>query len=74
MSVFLYIERPAYFIFKNFFKRNRPQAALKNFQSLITPSDQFCFPSGHTSAALLFAVISRVLYLFYYFHYCSGLR
>lgn len=56
----LLIERPVYFILKNGFKRNRPQAALKDFQSLVTPSDQFSFPSGHTSAAFLVAVISGV--------------
>ena len=51
------IERPLYFILKNGFKRNRPQAALKNFRSLITPSDQFSFPSGHTSAAFMMATL-----------------
>lgn len=51
------IERPVYFILKNGFKRNRPQAALKNFHSLITPSDQFSFPSGHTSAAFMMATL-----------------
>jgi undecaprenyl-diphosphatase len=47
------IERPAYFILKNTFKRNRPEAALRHFHSSIKPSDQFSFPSGHTSAAFL---------------------
>jgi len=49
------IERPLYFILKNSFKRNRPQAALKGFKSLVTPSDQFSFPSGHTSVAFMVA-------------------
>lgn len=52
------IERPIYFVLKNSFKRNRPQAALKDFHSLITPSDQFSFPSGHTSAAFMVASIT----------------
>jgi len=52
------IERPIYFVLKNSFKRNRPQAALKDFHSLVTPSDQFSFPSGHTSAAFMVAVIT----------------
>jgi len=52
------IERPIYFVLKNSFKRNRPQAALKGFRSLVTPSDQFSFPSGHTSAAFMVAVIT----------------
>jgi undecaprenyl-diphosphatase len=51
------IERPIYFVLKNGFKRNRPQAALQNFRSLITPSDQFSFPSGHTSAAFMMATL-----------------
>ena len=33
------IERPVYFVLKNGFKRNRPEAALKDFDGLITPSD-----------------------------------
>jgi undecaprenyl-diphosphatase len=51
------IERPIYFVLKNGFKRNRPEAALKNFRSLITPSDKFSFPSGHTSAAFMMATL-----------------
>lgn len=51
------IERPIYFVLKNAFKRNRPQEALKDFSSLITPSDQFSFPSGHTSAAFMVATV-----------------
>lgn len=56
------IERPVYFVLKNSLKRNRPEAALKNFHSIITPSDQFSFPSGHTSAAFMMATL-----LSYYF-------
>lgn len=51
------IERPVYFILKNGCKRNRPAAALEGFHSVITPSDQFSFPSGHTSAAFMVATI-----------------
>ena len=51
------IERLIYFVLKNSLKRNRPEAALKNFRSIITPSDQFSFPSGHTSAAFLMATL-----------------
>ena len=56
------IERPVYFLLKNSFKRNRPQVALRNFRSIITPSDKFSFPSGHTSAAFIMATL-----LSYYF-------
>lgn len=52
------IERPVYFALKNGFKRHRPQQALQNFRSVITPSDQFSFPSGHTSAACLMATLA----------------
>jgi undecaprenyl-diphosphatase len=51
------IERPVYFILKNSLRRNRPQAALQNFRSIITPSDKFSFPSGHTSAAFMMATL-----------------
>lgn len=51
------LERPVYFVLKNAFKRNRPQQAMVNFRSVITPSDQFSFPSGHTSAAFLVATL-----------------
>ncbi len=51
------MERPLYFILKNGFRRNRPEAALKDFRSVITPADQFSFPSGHTSAAFMMATL-----------------
>lgn len=51
------IERPVYFVLKKSFKRNRPQEALPDFHSVITPSDQFSFPSGHTSAAFMMATL-----------------
>ncbi|MGV7223978.1 MAG: phosphatase PAP2 family protein [Nitrospinales bacterium] len=57
------IERPVYFILKNSFKRNRPPATIKNFQSTIIPSDQFSFPSGHTSAAFMVATLMTWFYL-----------
>ena len=56
------IERPTYFLLKNSLKRNRPEVELRNFRSIITPSDQFSFPSGHTSAAFMMATL-----LSYYF-------
>ncbi len=52
------IERPIYFLLKNGFKRDRPQIAIKGFHSLIKPSDQFSFPSGHTSASFMVATIT----------------
>lgn len=49
------VERPLYFILKNGLKRNRPAQAIPGFVSAIVPSDHFSFPSGHTSAAFVFA-------------------
>ncbi len=57
MLLALALERPVYFVLKNTFKRNRPETALRHFQSSIKPSDQFSFPSGHTSAAFLVATL-----------------
>jgi len=48
-------ERCCYFFFKSLFKRNRPPAAIPGYRSVIEPSDQFSFPSGHTSAAFMVA-------------------
>ncbi len=49
------LERILYLILKRGFKRNRPADALDNFNSFIIPSDQFSFPSGHTSGAFFMA-------------------
>ena len=56
------IERPVYYILKNSFKRNRPASVLEGFRSTIKPSDQFSFPSGHTSAAFMVAVLCGYFY------------
>lgn len=45
------VERLIYFVLKNQLKRRRPQQAIPSFTSIVQPSDQFSFPSGHTSAA-----------------------
>lgn len=52
------LERPLYYLLKNTLKRNRPQAALPDFKSLIVPHDQFSFPSGHTCAAFMMATLA----------------
>jgi len=49
------IERPTYYLLKNSFKRNRPPMIIPGFQSVITASDEFSFPSGHTSGAFVLA-------------------
>jgi len=55
MALAFLIERLLYFIFKSSFRRNRPTVAIPGFKSAVIPSDQFSFPSGHTSAAFLMA-------------------
>ncbi len=55
------IERPLYCLLKKGLKRNRPADALPDFNSFITPSDQFSFPSGHTSGAFLCATVVAML-------------
>lgn len=56
------VERPVYYILKNSFKRNRPESVLKDFCSVIKPADRFSFPSGHTSAAFMIAVLCGYFY------------
>lgn len=54
------IERSFYYVLKNVLKRNRP-FRMMGITNQVNPSDQFSFPSGHTSAAFLFAVITMHL-------------
>ncbi|MDO3382971.1 phosphatase PAP2 family protein [Gilvimarinus algae] len=46
-----------YLILKNVIKRDRPSVNIEVFESWITPSDKFSFPSGHTAAAFVFAYL-----------------
>ena len=46
-----------YLLLKNLIKRDRPAVNISTYQALITPSDKFSFPSGHTAAAFLFAFL-----------------
>ncbi|WP_448564488.1 phosphatase PAP2 family protein [Thalassotalea ganghwensis] len=50
-------ERLIYFTLKNRLKRRRPPEVVPDFTSVITASDQFSFPSGHTMAAFLLACL-----------------
>lgn len=56
----LCVERLLYVVLKKHFRRNRPPQAIPGFRSVVEPSDQFSFPSGHTSAAFLCAVFVAV--------------
>lgn len=51
------LERALYLVMKTHFRRNRPPQAIPGYKSEVEPSDQFSFPSGHTSAAFLFATL-----------------
>jgi undecaprenyl-diphosphatase len=51
------VERGVYWVMKNSLRRKRPAQALPDFKSQITASDEFSFPSGHTSAAFLFVTL-----------------
>jgi len=51
------VERTLYFVLKNSLKRRRPPQCVPDYKSLVLPSDKFSFPSGHTSAAFLFAAL-----------------
>lgn len=55
------IERPCYYLLKNTLKRNRPFRVLM-IENQVNPSDQFSFPSGHTSAAFLFATLTAAAF------------
>lgn len=55
-------ERPIYFVLKNTLKRGRPQTRFQGLSGHIIPSDEFSFPSGHTSAAFLTAVLCAWFY------------
>ena len=58
LTAALAVERLCYFVLKSHFRRNRPPQAIPGFESVVQPSDQFSFPSGHTSAAFLAATLA----------------
>lgn len=51
------LELPLYKLIKNLTKRDRPFVAMQQVQTTVKPSDQFSFPSGHTAAAFMMAVL-----------------
>ncbi len=51
------IERSLYFILKNGVKRLRPSDADASVLASVIPRDKFSFPSGHASAAVLYASV-----------------
>ena len=55
------IERVIYFCLKNTLRRRRPQDFVPGFRSIITASDKFSFPSGHSSAAFCLATVTSIV-------------
>ncbi|MCC5856173.1 MAG: phosphatase PAP2 family protein [Idiomarina sp.] len=49
------LELPVYWVLKNTLRRPRPYQRNSRFKALIIAHDTFSFPSGHTTAAFMFA-------------------
>lgn len=47
--------------FKNFWKIPRPSDVDKNVEILISPSKGYCYPSGHTTGAYIYAQVMSLL-------------
>ena len=62
LALSLLIERTAYWCLKNSLRRRRPQDAVPGLRSFIVASDQFSFPSGHSSGAFLLATCLAIVY------------
>ena len=61
-ALFAYaIEVPAYIWLKKRIKRERPFVRLNSWHYIV-PSDEFSFPSGHTAAAMVWAVLIATFY------------
>lgn len=56
------LERLCYFTLKRGCKRRRPPSAIPGYSSAINASDEFSFPSGHTSGAFLFVTAGCLEY------------
>lgn len=51
------LELPLYWMLKRSFKRRRPFLVVQALAPLLKPSDEFSFPSGHTTAAFMMACV-----------------
>ncbi|MDP2481368.1 MAG: phosphatase PAP2 family protein [Candidatus Palauibacterales bacterium] len=56
------VERALYASLKHTLRRPRPFERIDGVRALVTPPDRFSFPSGHTSAAFLVAVLVGSMY------------
>ncbi|MDX9780312.1 MAG: phosphatase PAP2 family protein, partial [bacterium] len=51
------IEMPLYHLLKHSIRRIRPFNAHVDIDNMVLPIDEFSFPSGHTSAAFMMALV-----------------
>ena len=58
----LVLERSLHWTLKNTLKRPRPQNSIPGLRCLTNASNQFSFPSGHSSRAFLLATVLAVVY------------
>lgn len=56
------IELPIYWTLKNAFKRRRPFHVVQAMAPILNPSDEFSFPSGHTTAAFMMAALISIFF------------
>jgi undecaprenyl-diphosphatase len=56
------IDTAIYFLVKKKVKRTRPFKKIEGITSLVIPPDEFSFPSGHTAAAAVMAVIGSTCF------------
>ena len=56
------IELPIYWVLKKSFKRRRPFHVVQALAPVLKPSDEFSFPSGHTTAAFMIAGIASICF------------
>jgi len=56
------LELPLYWVLKRSFKRRRPFKVVQALAPLLQPSDEFSFPSGHTTAAFMVACLISVFF------------
>lgn len=62
MLIAFLLELPIYWALKHSFKRRRPFRVVQALAPLLKPSDEFSFPSGHTTAAFMVATITAALF------------
>ena len=62
LALSLLIERILYFCLKNALRRRLPADALPGLRSFVVASDQFSFPSGHSSGAFLLATSLAIVF------------